>query len=70
LLVLSLYGQYKLEGSSSFVPKYFKILSAGGSRKPEELLMEAGIDISRQEFWQQGFDYVQELIQQLKALAP
>lgn len=70
LLVLSLYGQYKLEGSSSFVPKYFKILSAGGSRKPEEILMEAGIDISRQEFWQQGFDYVQELIQQLKALAP
>jgi oligoendopeptidase F len=70
LLVLSLYRQYKLEGSSSFVPKYFKILSAGGSRKPEELLMEAGIDISRQEFWQQGFDYVQEMIQQLKALAP
>ena len=70
LLVLSLYRQYKLEGSSSFVPKYFKILSAGGSRKPEELLMEAGIDISRQEFWQQGFDYIQEMIQQLKALAP
>ena len=70
LLVLSLYRQYKLEGSSSFIPKYFKILSAGGSRKPEELLMEAGIDISRQEFWQQGFDYIQEMIQQLKALAP
>lgn len=69
LLVLSLYRQYKLEGRSSFVPKYFKILSAGGSRKPEELLMEAGIDISKEEFWQQGFDYVQEMIQQLKALA-
>ena len=69
LLVLSLYKQYKLEGKS-FVPKYFNILSAGGSRKPEELLMEAGIDISREEFWQQGFDYVQEMIQQLKALAP
>jgi oligoendopeptidase F len=70
LLVLSLYRQYKLEDRSSFVPKYFKILSAGGSRKPEELLMEAGIDISREEFWQQGFDHVQEMIQQLKALAP
>lgn len=69
LLVLSLYKQYKLEGKS-FVPKYFNILSAGGSRKPEELLLEAGIDISREEFWQQGFDYVQEMIQQLKALAP
>ena len=69
LLVLSLYRQYKLEGRS-FVPKYFSILSAGGSRKPEELLMEAGIDISREEFWQQGFDYAKEMIQQLKSLAP
>lgn len=69
LLVLSLYKQYKLEGRP-FVPKYIKILSAGGSRKPEELLMEAGIDISREEFWQQGFDYAKEMIQQLKSLAP
>jgi oligoendopeptidase F len=68
LLVLSLYRQYKLKGKESFVPKYFKILSAGGSRKPEELLIEAGIDISREEFWQQGFDYVQEMIQQMKSL--
>lgn len=70
LLVLSLYRQYKMEDKSSFVPKYLEILSAGGSRKPEELLKAAGIDISRQEFWQQGFDYVAEAIQQLKALAP
>jgi len=70
LLVLSLYKQYKLEGRSSFVPKYLKILSAGGSRKPEELLMEAAdIDISKQEFWQLGFDYAQEIIQQMKVLA-
>ncbi|MCI0560782.1 MAG: M3 family oligoendopeptidase [Nitrososphaera sp.] len=70
LLVLSLYRQYRLEGRSSFVPKYLKILSAGGSRKPEELLLEAGVDISRQEFWQQGFEYVRDMIQQLKTLAP
>jgi oligoendopeptidase F len=68
LLVLSLYRQYKVEGRS-FVPQYLKILSAGGSRKPEDLLMEAGIDISRQQFWQQGFDHVSEAIQQLKTLA-
>jgi oligoendopeptidase F len=70
LLVLSLYQQYKQDGRSAFVPKYFKILSAGGSRKPEELLREAGIDISNQDFWQQGFDYVHGIIQQLKSLAP
>ncbi|MEM2140524.1 M3 family oligoendopeptidase [Nitrososphaera sp.] len=68
LLVLSLYRQYKLEGKS-FVPKYLGILAAGGSRKPEELLMDAGMDISKEEFWQQGFDLVREKIQQLKGLA-
>lgn len=69
LLVLSLYRRFKLEGKS-FVPKYLDILAAGGSRKPEELLMDAGFDISREEFWQQGFDLVREKIQQLKGLAP
>ena len=69
LLVLSLYRQYKQEGES-FVPKYLNILASGGSRKPEDLLRDAGIDISSQEFWQEGFDYVRVLIQQLKELAP
>ena len=64
---MSLYQQYKLEGRS-FVPRYLKILAAGGSRKPEELLLESGIDISKQEFWQQGFDFVSEKIEQLKEL--
>lgn len=68
LLVLSLYQRYKVEGRS-FVPKYLGILAAGGSRKPEELLREAGLDITREEFWQQGFDLVGEKIQQLKELA-
>jgi oligoendopeptidase F len=65
LLVLSLYQQFKTEGES-FIPKYFKILSAGGSRKTEELLKESNIDISKAEFWQQGFDLVTKKIQELK----
>ena len=65
LLVLSLYQQFKTEGES-FIPQYFKILSAGGSRKTEELLKESSIDISRPEFWQQGFDLVTKKIQELK----
>jgi oligoendopeptidase F len=68
LLVLSLFRQYKIEGRP-FVSRYLKLLSAGGSRKPEELLLEAGVDISDERFWQQGFDYVREMIQQLKTLA-
>jgi oligoendopeptidase F len=68
LLVLSLYQRYKEEGRQ-FIPKYLGILAAGGSKKPENLLAESGIDISREEFWQQGFDLVREKIQQLKELA-
>jgi oligoendopeptidase F len=67
LLVLSLYQQFKNEGPS-FVPKYFKILSSGGSRKPEELLKESGIDISKDEFWQQGFDLLRNKIYELKKM--
>lgn len=68
LLVLSLYQKYRREGGS-FVPKYLSILAAGGSRKPEELLGESGIDITQSAFWQQGFDLVRDKIQQLKELA-
>lgn len=68
LLVVSLYQQFKSEGKDSFIPKYFNILSAGGSQKPEYLLKESGIDISKDEFWQQGFDLVAAKIQELKAM--
>jgi oligoendopeptidase F len=68
LLVVSLYQQFKSEGKNSFIPKYLNILSAGGSQKPEYLLKESGIDISKDEFWQQGFDLVAAKIQELKAM--
>ncbi|MGA9166434.1 MAG: hypothetical protein WB053_03550, partial [Nitrososphaeraceae archaeon] len=60
-----LYQQFKTEGLS-FIPKYFKILSSGGSRKPEDLLKESGIDISKEAFWQQGFDLLGDKIQKLE----
>ena len=67
LLVLSLYQQYKQEGKS-FIPKYIKLLSSGGSKKPETLLGEMNIDISKDSFWQQGFNLVSEKIEQLENL--
>jgi oligoendopeptidase F len=67
LLVLSLYQQFKNEGRS-FIPKYFNILSSGGSRKPEELLKDSGMDISRDEFWQQGFNLLEDKIKELKKM--
>ena len=65
LLVLSLYQQFKKEGNN-FIPKYLSILSSGGSRKPEDLLQENGIDITKESFWQKGFDFVNEHIQNLR----
>jgi oligoendopeptidase F len=67
LLVLSLYRQFKEEGAA-FKPRYERILSAGGSIAPVKLLASAGIDITRQEFWQGGFDVVSGLVDQLEAL--
>jgi oligoendopeptidase F len=68
LLVLSLYQQFKTDGPS-FIPKYLKILSSGGTRKPEELLKESGIDISKNEFWQQGFDLLGDKIHELQIMS-
>jgi oligoendopeptidase F len=63
--VLSLYQQYREEGKS-FISKYLKILSAGGSEKPETLLKDSGFDITEDSFWQQGFDLIKMKIKKLK----
>jgi oligoendopeptidase F len=65
LLVLSLYQQYLDEGKS-FISKYLKILSAGGSEKPETLLRDSGFNITDSSFWQQGFDLIKMKINKLK----
>ena len=67
LLVLSLYRQYRLEGEA-FKPRYVKILSTGGSLAPVKLLAEAGIDITRAEFWQGGFDVINGLVDKLSQI--
>ena len=67
LLVLSLYQQYKAEGNA-FKPRYLSLLSAGGSKSPEKILSDAGIDMHSANFWQGGFDVIRDLIVQLEAI--
>ena len=67
LLALSLYQRFKKEGRD-FAPTYIKILEAGGSKKPESLLNEYGINIRSQKFWQDGFDYIEEQVRNLTRL--
>ncbi|HJM14237.1 MAG TPA: M3 family oligoendopeptidase [Candidatus Nitrosopelagicus sp.] len=67
LLAVSLFQTYKNEGES-FVSDYIDILSAGGSQKPEILLKEHGLDITKSKFWQDGFDYINEQVNTLSKL--
>jgi len=67
LLALSLFQRYKKEGKD-FAPTYIEILSAGGTKKPEKLLRESGMDITKPRFWQDGFDYIQEQVKELSKL--
>ena len=67
LLSLSLFQRYKKEGSG-FASTYTKILSAGGSKKPERLLQQFGMDITKSRFWQDGFDYIKTQVDELSRL--
>jgi oligoendopeptidase F len=67
LLVFALYKRYQEEGES-FKPKYMRILSAGGSIAPIDLLNEVGMDVTTAEFWQGGFDVIAGLVDKLEQL--
>jgi oligoendopeptidase F len=59
LLALSVYGRY-LEEGESFVPRYIEMLSAGGSRSPEDLAAIAGLDLTDPGFWNRGLELVRD----------
>ncbi len=67
LLSLSLFQMYQREGRQ-FAKTYLEILAAGGSKKPETLLNQYGIDISSAKFWQDGFDYIKSQVKELVAI--
>jgi oligoendopeptidase F len=67
LLVLALYRRYQEQGAA-FKPGYLKLLSYGGSARPEAILSEVGIDMTDRSFWQGGFDLVRQRIDELEAI--
>lgn len=67
LLTLALYQKY-LEEGESFVPKYMKLLSLGGSDEPGKMLQPLGINLADAGFWQKGYDVVGGLLQELRQL--
>ena len=68
LLALSVYGRYR-EVGEPFVDDYIAMLSAGGSKSPEELTAIAGLDLADPGFWRSGLALVQEQLTQAEAAA-
>ena len=68
LLALSVYSRYLREGDP-FVPRYLELLSAGGSRSPEELAGIVGIDLTDPGFWDAGLALVEEQLSEAEELA-
>ena len=62
LLALSVYARYREEGDG-FVPAYIELLTAGGSKSPEELGRIVGIDLADPGFWDSGLDLVEDQLE-------
>ena len=67
LLVLSLYQQSKKEGPA-FAEKYLRMLEAGGSLTPQQLMDKVGVTLDDPAFWQGGFDVLAGLVGEFEAL--
>lgn len=68
LLALSVYRLYEEQGDE-IVPGYLEMLTAGGSRSPEELGKLVGVDLSDPAFWDRGLDLVAGQIEAAQAAA-
>ena len=64
LLSLALYAQY--EKDKAYAEKVITMLSRGGSKSPYDLVKEAGFDVTSEEFWQAGFDVIEEMIDSIE----
>jgi oligoendopeptidase F len=68
LLALSVYRRFTEEGEG-FVARYLELLSAGGSRSPEDLAAIAGLDLEDPSFWTKGLDLVREQLDAAESAA-
>jgi oligoendopeptidase F len=68
LLALSVYQRYEQTGPE-LVPRYLKLLAAGGSRSPEELGAIVGVELADPGFWESGLDLVERQLEEAEAAA-
>ena len=67
LISKALYKKYQQD--KGFIKQIEKFLSAGGSRSPEDIFKEIGIDTSKPEFFLDGLRSIEEDIKRLEKLA-
>ena len=65
LFVFALYRKYKEDGKA-FIPKFKKLLSAGGSLSPVELANIVGLDITKPDFWKLGINQIEEFLNEFE----
>jgi oligoendopeptidase F len=68
LFALAIFRKYELEGESMVEP-YFELLSAGGSKTPEELAQIVGLDLTDPGIWDSGIDALAAELDEAEALA-
>lgn len=68
LLVLALYQSYKNNKSNGFSDKYMKMLEAGGSDWPHNLVAGLEMDIKAPTFWDRGLQIFEDMITQAEQL--
>jgi oligoendopeptidase F len=68
LLALSVYERYEQIGAE-LVPRYLELLSAGGSRSPEQLGRIVGVELADPGFWEAGLDLVERQLTDAEAAA-
>src|SRR3954469_2459462 len=68
LLALSIYRRWKDQGDA-FVPRYLELLSAGGSKPPQELGEIVGVDLADPGFWDTGLDLIEDQLREAEDAA-
>ncbi|NGP90084.1 M3 family oligoendopeptidase [Fodinibius halophilus] len=68
LLVLALYDEYT-RSKDGFSEKYMDMLRAGGSDWPENIVGKMGLDITDPDFWNNGLNAIERMVEQAEELA-
>lgn len=68
-LLISKNLQRKVKENPRFINKVKKFLSAGTSKSPKEIFLDLDIDITKEEFWKEGLEEVEDLLNKTEELA-